>query len=192
VAVVVSLLVPLSVGVILIIVYQDGLLSRDEVINYFGTVNFRMVAIPSIALDYYNNFFATHDLTYFCQVSFLKPLIACPYSDPLSIVMAKEYGLGNFNASLFATEGIASVGLLLAPFAVLACGLVVAAANRVSGDLPPRFVLVSSAVISQALLNVPFTTSLLTNGAFFMFVLWYITPREIFDPSRRGKPDSRA
>lgn len=190
-AVVVSLLVPVAVGVVLIMLYQDGFLARDYVISYFGTVNFRMVAIPSIALDYYNSFFSTHDLTYFCQVSFLKPFINCPYSDPLSIVMAKEYGLGNFNASLFATEGIASVGLLFAPFAVLACGLVLAVANRVSSDLPPRFILISSAVISQALLNVPLTTSLLTNGAFFMFVLWHITPREIFDPkSLHGRAES--
>ena len=46
-----------------------------------------MIAFPSSALDFYNDFFSTHDLTYFCQISFLKPFVACPYSDPLSIVM---------------------------------------------------------------------------------------------------------
>ena len=56
--------------------------------NYFGAVNFRMIAFPSSALDFYNDFFSTHDLTLFCQISFLKPLVDCPYSDPLSIVMA--------------------------------------------------------------------------------------------------------
>jgi hypothetical protein len=184
VTVVLSLLLPVSVGVALATLYQDGFLSLDQIIHYVGTVNFRMVAIPSIALDYYTNFFATHDLTYFCQISILKPLTDCPYSDQLSIVMSKEYGLGNFNASLFATEGIASVGLLLAPFAVLICGLVLAIGNRVSSDLPPRFVLVSSAVMAQSLLNVPLSTSLLTNGAILLFVLWYLVPREIFGQSR--------
>jgi hypothetical protein len=191
--VVVSLLLPISVGVALAMLYQDGSVSHDQIIQYIGTVNFRMVAIPSIALDYYTNFFATHDLTYFCQISVLKRLIDCPYSDQLSIVMSKEYQLGNFNASLFATEGIASVGLLLAPFAVLICGFVLAIGNRVSSDLPPRFVLVSSAVISQSLLNVPLSTSLLTNGGIVLFVLWYLVPREIFEQGRAGlqKPGVR-
>ena len=78
-----------------------------------------MIALPSSALDFYNDYFSTHDLTYFCQISFLKPLVDCPYTDPLAIVMAKTYHLGNFNASLFATEGIASVGPALAPFTAL-------------------------------------------------------------------------
>ena len=34
--------------------------------------------------------------------------------------MERAYELGNFNASLFATEGIASVGHVFAPLAVLA------------------------------------------------------------------------
>ena len=35
-------------------------------------------------------------------------LLAAPDQDQLSLVMAKAYELGNYNASLFATEGIAS------------------------------------------------------------------------------------
>ena len=37
------------------------------------------------------------------------------------MVMEEAYGLGNFNASLFATEGIASVGPLFAPVTAFAC-----------------------------------------------------------------------
>lgn len=94
--------------------------------------------------------------------------------------MQKAYGLGNFNASLFATEGIASVGPLLAPIPVLACGLVIALANRISSDLPARFILVSSSIFPQILLNVPLTTSLVSHGAVVLFLLWYLTPRSVF------------
>jgi hypothetical protein len=59
--------------------------------------------------------------------------------------MAKAYPLGNLNAALFATEGIASVGPVLAPLAVLACGLVIALANRRSSGLPSEFALVRAA-----------------------------------------------
>jgi hypothetical protein len=70
----------------------------------------------------------------------LKLVLACPYNEQLSVLM-KVYHLGAFNASLFATEGIASVGLVLAPVSALGCGLVIAFANRLSFGLPPQFIL---------------------------------------------------
>ena len=85
-----------------------------------------MIAIPSLAMDYYNEFFFRHDLTHFCQIGFLKSLVTCPYKDPLSVVIYNAFGTGgNFNASLFATEGIASVGPMFAPIAVFAGGLII-------------------------------------------------------------------
>ena len=98
-------------------------------------------------------------------------------------MMEKAYRLGKFNASLFATEGIASVGLYLAPLAALLCGLVIAIGNRISAGLPPRFVLMSSALLPHTFLNVPFTTAFLTHGAGILFLLWYITPRTMFEPA---------
>jgi hypothetical protein len=107
--------------------------------------------------------------------------MACAYSEQISVVMEKQYALGAFNASLFATEGIASVGLLFAPLAALACGLVIALGNRASAGLPTRFVLISGALLPQAFLNVPLTTVMLTHGAAILFLLWYIMPRAFFE-----------
>jgi hypothetical protein len=180
IAVIVSLLLPVLIGVILIAYFGKAALP------YFELVNFRMIAIPSNAMDIYNDFFFSHDLTHFCQIRVLKPIVDCPYRDQLSIVMARAYELGNFNASLFSTEGVASVGALFAPVSVFVCGLVVALANRLSSGLPPRFILISSAVFPQILLNVPLTTTLLSHGAAFLFLLWYITPRSMF---RQELPD---
>jgi hypothetical protein len=173
--VVISLILPMLLGVILIA------LLKEDAIPYFDVVNFRMVAVPSNAMDVYNDFFSGHDLTYFCQITLLKPLMDCPYQDQLSIVMANAYALGNFNASLFSTEGIASVGPLFAPLSVFMCGLVIAVANRASAGLPHRFILISGAIFPQILLNVPLTTTLLTHGAAVLFLLWYITPRSMFE-----------
>jgi hypothetical protein len=140
-----------------------------------------MIAIPSTALDVYNDYFSRHDLTHFCQISFLKHFMSCPYQEPLAIIMERTYDLGNFNASLFATEGVASVGILFAPLVVLACGFVIALGNRLSAGLPPGFVLTSAAVVPQILLNVPLTIALLTYGLGLLFLLWYVTPRAIFE-----------
>jgi hypothetical protein len=179
--VVLSLFVPILAGVVLGTLYEINLLTFQQMIGYFSAINFRMIAFPSIAIDIYNDFFATHDHTRFCQIIFLKPFVNCPYTDQLSIVMAKAYRLGNLNASLFATEGIASVGLMLAPLAAFACGLVVALANRLSAGLPSTFILVSGGIFPQVFVNVPLTTTLLTGGAAVLFLLWYVTPRTMFE-----------
>ena len=176
-ATILSLFLPMFLGVVL----MAWFLNRYT-LYYFGIANIRMMATPSSAMDVYNDFFASHPPTWFCQVSFLKPLMSCPYQEPLSVVMEKAYQLGNINASLFATEGIASVGLYLAPLVALACGLVIAIGNRVSAGLPPGFVLISAALLPQTFLNVPFTTAMLTHGAGFLFLLWYVMPRTMFDP----------
>jgi hypothetical protein len=185
VAVILSVLIPASVGVVLIFLFNGHAVLSEIAVSYFKIVNFRMIAIPSVAMDLYNDFFSKHELTHFCQMWFLKPVMHCPYQQPLSILMFNDYPYGgNFNASLFATEGVASVGLLLAPVSALVCGLVVALGNRLSAGLPPSFILVSGAILAQIMLNVPLTTVLLSHGAGLLFLLWYITPRSMFQQER--------
>ena len=179
-AVVLSLVAPMAIGVVLAMLYKANVLSYEVAFPFFGAVNFRMIAVPSLAIDIYNDFFATHPVTWFCQISVLKAIVACPYSGPLALLMADNYNLGNLNASLFATEGIASVGTAFAPLAALACGFVIALANRASAGLPARFILLSSGMLVQVLINVPLTTTMLTNGGALLFLLWYVTPRTIF------------
>jgi len=180
-AVVLSLLLPMLSGALIFLFELWP--------AFFFTVNVRMVAIPAAAMDIYNHYFSSHELTFFCQITLLKPLMACPYPSYLSLVMQEAYHLGNFNASLFATEGIASVGPLVAPVLALLCGLVFAFANRLSAGLPARFILTSSAILPQILLNVPLTTTLVTHGAALIFLLWYITPRTIFEAKDVEQPD---
>ncbi len=174
-----SLFLPLLLGAVTIMPFAN----MRSAPFYFNLVNIRMIATPSSALDIYNHFFSTHPHTYFCQISFLKPLMACPYQEQISVVMDHTYGFGNLNASLFATEGVASVGLLFAPLAALICGFVIAIGNRLSAGLPSRFILISGALLPQVLTNVPLTTALLTHGMAALFLLWYITPRAIFGGS---------
>jgi hypothetical protein len=185
-SVILSLLLPISCGIALVLLTKAGAVPASLEVQYFGIVNSRMVAMPSIALEVYNNFFATHDLTHFCQINVLKRLVDCPYDEPLSIVMSKAYQLGAFNASLFATEGIASVGLIFAPLSALVCGLVIALANRLSSGLPANFILLSGGVLTQTFLNVPLSTMLLSNGAACLFLLWYVTPRSMFETEATG------
>jgi len=179
-AVVLSLFAPMLAGLVLF------LLVRELSAMFFVVVNYRMITVPAAAMDIYNDFFSRHDLTFFCQISFLKRVMSCPYQDQLSVVMSNAYHLGNFNASLFATEGIASVGPWLAPVSAFLCGLVLALGNRLSAGLPARFILISGAMLPPILLNVPLSTALVTHGMAILFLLWYITPRSIFGQTAEG------
>jgi len=188
-AVVLSLLIPTLVGVILLTLSKLAPALSQSAMSYFFIVNFRMVGVPSSAMDFYNDFFSRHELTYFCQIRILGSVMGCPYHEPLGIVMRDAYPfVGTFNASLFATEGIASIGPLLAPIPVFLCGLVFALVNRLSAGLPPSFILISGAILPQILLNVPLSITLLTHGAVFLFLLWYITPRSIFEQDKELRP----
>jgi hypothetical protein len=181
VTIILSVLIPALVGVVLVFLFNEHATLSRIAVPYFKIVNFRMIAIPSVAMDVYSDFFSKHEVTHFCQMWVLKSIINCPYQNPLSILMFNNYPYGgNFNASLFATEGVASVGLLLAPVSALVCGLVVALGNRLSAGLPPSFILVSGAILAQIMLNVPLTTVLLSHGAGLLVLLWYITPRSMF------------
>lgn len=181
VVVVLSLLLPIVAGVLLFDTLGaggDGVVVRFAAAYHF-IVNFRLLAVPSLALDLYNEFFARHELTHFCQIKVLKLIIGCPYQDQLGVVMLNYFpGGGTYNASLFATEGIASVGVLYAPITVFLCSVVIAFGNRASAGLPPSFVLVSGAMLVQNLLNVPLSTVLLTHGGALLFLLWYLMPRD--------------
>lgn len=178
-SVIASIFIPMLIGLLVIWVTEASLRSIPG--RYFDIVNIRMMATASGALELYNNFFASHPLTWFCQISVLKPLMHCPYDEPLAVVMQNAYDFGNVNASLFATEGIASVGPWLAPLTALVAGLVLALGNRASAGLPPRFVLISSGVLPHVLLNVPLSVALLTHGTAIMFLLWYVMPRTLFE-----------
>ncbi|CAN7372527.1 hypothetical protein LJR220_003320 [Bradyrhizobium sp. LjRoot220] len=142
-----------------------------------GYINLRMIATPSIALDHYFAFFSTHSHTNFCQINVVRLFTGCPYTEQLGVIMKHEYNLGNFNGSLFATEGIASVGPVLAPIATFVCGIVIGIGNVVSARLSPALIAVSSGVLIQALMNVPLSTVLLSNGGAALFMLWLISSR---------------
>ncbi|WP_247525786.1 hypothetical protein [Bradyrhizobium sp. 199] len=176
-AVIASLLLPLALGVLAAALYARGLLPERTFYTYFGTVNFRMAALTSSALDFYNDYFSRNDLMYFCQIGLIKSFVTCAHQEQLSVVMQNAYHIGNFNASLFATEGIASVGMTFAPLAALGCGLLISLGNRASAGLPGDFVLISGGMMLNILMNVPLSVALVTHGALILSLLWYVTPR---------------
>ncbi len=175
--VVLSLLIPLCFGEIEV---ANALWFGNTPFGWypFSLMNIRLLAIPSISLEHYYAFFSSHPLTHFCQIGFLKAFMSCPYDAQLGVVLAEAYHLGNMNASLLATEGVASVPSTMAPIVALICGLVLAAGNICSAGLPARFVLISGSMVALTLLNLPLSTTILSNGYGTLLALWLLTPRK--------------
>jgi hypothetical protein len=171
-------IVPLTLGLAIYAVASSFQAAQGVAIYVLELVNLRMFAVPSSALDHYLEFFATNPVTHLCQISFVRAIASCPYAGDLSIIFSERYHLGNLNASLFATEGIASVGPMWAPLSAFFCGLLLSVGNGVSARLPVPLIAVSSGLIVQTLLNVPLSITLLSNGLLILFLLWYITPTD--------------
>ena len=170
IAAILAIALPMTVGL--------GMFWQDYHPYIFGFVNLRMVAIPSVGLDHYFAFFDRHPLTYFCQINVVRVFTGCPYAEQLGVIMERAYHLGNFNASLLASEGIASVGPWLAPIATFVCGTVIAIGSAAASRLSPLLMAVSSGLLVQALLNVPLSTALLSNGGGVLFLLWMVSPSD--------------
>jgi hypothetical protein len=142
-----------------------------------GNINIRMLGYPSLAMNNYSDFFANHPLTHFCQIGVIRAIYGCPYPFQLGATMADAYHMGSMNGSLFATEGIASVGQTWAPLSALVCGLIVSLGNSASARLPAPVVATSAGfAVQQALLNAPLSVSLLSNGLLVLWLLWAVSP----------------
>ncbi|MDI3566265.1 O-antigen ligase family protein [Bradyrhizobium sp. Arg816] len=142
-----------------------------------GTVSLRFVGVPVLALDQYADFFTHNPNTHFCQISIVRRFFGCMYGE-LGPTIGAAYRNGNFNASFLATEGIASVGLLLAPVSAFVCGSILSLGTIASRHLDARFIAVSSGLGVQLIMNVPLSTALLSNGLGMLFVLWWLTPAQ--------------
>jgi hypothetical protein len=170
-AVVLSLMIPMLFGIIV------HMAQPIETRAIFGLINFRMLAIPASGIDHYAHFFSTRPVTGFCQINIIGALFQCQMPDQLGVMLARVYATGNYNASLFATEGLASVGPYFAPFVALLCGVVIAFGNMASSRLDPTFIFLSSSALVQAVTNIPLSTVMVTHGGALMFLLWLLTPR---------------
>ena len=151
----------------------------------YGNVNIRLFGYPALAMNNYSDFFAHHPLTHFCQIGIIRAHYGCPYPFQLGAAMAEAYDMGSMNGSLFATEGIASVGPIWAPLSALVCGLIVSLGNSASARLPAPVMATSAGfAVQQALLNAPLTVCLLSNGLLVLWLLWAISPPMEGDESR--------
>jgi hypothetical protein len=181
-AAVYSLVILMLPGIVAYHLIVFGFVSPEGTIGQvlrfvLGSVNVRLFGYPSLAMSQYSDFFAHHPLTHFCQIGFVRAMVGCPYPYQLGAALAEAYNMGSMNGSLFATEGIASVGQWWAPLSALVCGLIVSLGNSASQHLPAPVLAASAGfAVQQTLLNAPLSVSLLSNGLLVLWLLWAVSP----------------
>jgi hypothetical protein len=147
--------------------------------TYMGVVLFRLYAVTSDAMGFYYAFFDNHPHTYWSHVSIINLFLHYPYgADTIANKLQSDFQLGNYNASFLATDAIAAYGYHALPLVGLVVGLVFVMINTAARGLGPTSRGVVTAMPTLAIQNIPFMTTLLTNGIGFLILYLAWLPRE--------------
>ena len=132
----------------------------------FAYFNMRMFYAPGLLLTHYYEFFSLNPLTYFSHVKGISLLVHYPYNDTVAHLVA-DYQFGrvfNANASFWASDGIASLGLP----GILAISVFVAfvfyVVDVLSQHASVALCATALAVVALSFTNVSVFTALLTGG----------------------------
>jgi hypothetical protein len=89
--------------------------------------------------------------------------------------MQRAYGLGNYNASFLATEGVESYRYQAIPLASAVLASIFVFLNTAARGLPPRFLALAMIMPCLMLDERPLGTSILTGGIIFLlfYLAWF-------------------
>jgi hypothetical protein len=179
---VVALLTPAASGIVLFVLYKNDLAPYKFTISYFGLVNFRIIAIPSLAMDYYNEFFSRHFLTQFCQISFSQTPHDAPIPRPaLGRDLQRLRDRRKFQCIAVCGGGYH----LRRPDVCSGCGFRRQAYHSLGKPLVRRFAATVHPDLQRCSCassgRCPIHKALLTHGAVLLFLFWYIAPLAVSD-----------
>jgi hypothetical protein len=144
---------------------------------YEGVINMRVFLIQGLGTAVYSDFFLSNPITYFSHISIINSLVQYPYSLGISEVLNEKYGLGNYNAPYFVSDGFSSLqyfGMLIMSI-IVSCYFYIL--DLVTKNHDYKTVILSLSVFIVSFANVSFATSLVTLGG-LLFLLYYVfTPQ---------------
>lgn len=149
-------------------------------------VLYRMLAIPGVEMGEYYDFFHHFPKTFYSHVTGINWFITYPYKLSIGREVSAQYlgnSVANANASFFAMDGIAALGLPGILVASFLCALVFLTIDSCATDLKAEFVAAALAYTSISLANSSLFTTLLGDGLFLLMVLFLYTPDHILEPS---------
>jgi hypothetical protein len=150
----------------------------------------RTVGMPGSLLGLYQDFFATHSKTFYSHVHGISSLVTYPYENSIGQELGNYY-FGNprlnCNAHLWATDGIAALGipgvLVVSVFCACVFWLMDTAAKR-------HDIVFASLVFiyaAEMMANSSLFTSFLTGGIGLSILLLWVAPPQVMGSTRRDK-----
>ena len=161
----------LSLSIVLLL-----LISRPDTIVYLVSSIFimRTISIGGLLNLKYYEYFTTHPHTYLSHLNIVDGLTGLyPYgSKGLGQVVGSYYwgDKMNANANFWATDGIASFGILGIIFISLIFCFYLIILNFLTKNFNKTFVILLAIPLTFSLLNVSFFSTLMSGGGFFMLI----------------------
>lgn len=171
------LAVVLYLSLIMIVLY---LLPDMEVMKWVKSLLFiRSLGTPAWTIVHYYEFFTLNGFSYYGHIGPVNALFDnYPYGNlALGQVIGLEYSGSsdaNFNANFWASEGIASIGVLGLPLISIIVGFVFLIFNYVSKGFDNKFIFILLVGFWQAMLNMPFATAMLSGGGVIIIILLFL------------------
>ena len=203
------LLLPMTVGVILLWQKGPGFLSRlqislivlilvlifllpDDGVSLWvkSIILVRIIGTSGWAASKYFEYFDAHLFTYYTHIGPINAIFGgYPYGDySLGQLIGIEYSgspEANFNASFWASDGLAAMGLSGIYLVTIPLILILYLTNRLTLTYNNRFTVAWFVGFVVAMLNVPIATAMLSGGGFILFLLAWFASRK-----RRANPMS--
>ncbi len=146
--------------------------------EYMGTVLFRLYAVTANASGLYYTFFQNHPHTFWSHITGVNFFLRYPYGDhTVAVEMQRAYELGNYNASFLATDAIEAYGYEALPIVALFVAATFIFLNTASRGFSTRALAVLMVMPAFAVVNIPFATTLLTEGIAFLGLYMAWMPR---------------
>lgn len=144
-----------------------------EAVNYLAAIVFvRTYGLVGALTGIYHEFFSAHPYTYLSHVNVVGLFVEYPYDQSIGQVVGASMGSGmNANANFWATDGLASGGLI----GVLVIGPILGAALRFVDGLVPcenaKMLCIASIPAAISITNASLFTTFLTGGVLLVMVL---------------------
>jgi hypothetical protein len=148
-----------------------------------GLVFVRVLGMGGWTINAYYEFFSTNGFTYFTHVTVVNAITgAYPYGN---LGLGQVIGLhnfgseyANFNASFWASDGLAALGIIGIPIVTVAICGVWFMINRSVQEFSRKFAVLWLCGFWQGLLNTPLTVALLSGGGLLIMLLMKVNAAE--------------
>lgn len=151
--------------------------------GFGGTVKFlylmRTLSTGGFTMSLYYEFFSTMQYTYYTHVNFIGPIIGeYPYGNySMGQVIGSQYfnsDLANYNANFWASDGFGAMGIPGIAVITSVLSSILIAINKLASFYDTRFVSLWLTGFWLAVLNLPFSTAMLSGGGLLVMLFLFM------------------